>query len=90
MAIYTITLNAAEDKALKVIALSAQDWIDNAVHERCRIAIEEIVNAEVQRKLAAGQSITGSNDDIVLAANIESAAARQARLEAEQAASQGA
>jgi len=83
MATYTITLSAAEDKALKVIALSAQDWIDNAVHERCRIAIEEIVNAEVQRKLAAGQSITGSKDDIVLAANIESAAARQARLEAE-------
>lgn len=83
MATYTITLSAAEDKALHVVALSAQDWIDNAVHERCRIAIEEIVNAEVQRKLAAGQSITGSKDDIVLAANIESAAARQARLEAE-------
>jgi hypothetical protein len=90
MATYTITLSAAEDKALKVIALSAQDWIDNAVHERCRIAIDEIVNAEVQRKLAAGQPITGSKDDIVLAANIESAADRQARLDAEQAASQGA
>jgi hypothetical protein len=88
MATYTITLSAAEDKALKVIALSAQDWIDNAVHERCRIAIEEIVNAEVQRKLAAGQPITGSKDDIVLAANIESAAARQARLEAERVAQQ--
>lgn len=90
MATYTITLSAAEDKALKAVAVSAQDWIDNAVHERCRIAIDEIVNAEVQRKLAAGQSITGSKDDIVLAANIESAAERQARLEAEQAASQGA
>jgi hypothetical protein len=83
MATYTITLSAAEDKALHVVALSAQDWIDNAVHERCRVAIDEIVNAEVQRKLAAGQPITGSKDDIVLAANIESAAARQARLEAE-------
>jgi hypothetical protein len=90
MATYTITLSAAEDKALKSVAVSAQDWIDNAVHERCRVAIEEIVNAEVQRKLAAGQSITGSKDDIVLAANIESAAERNARAEAEQAASQGA
>jgi hypothetical protein len=88
MATYTITLSAAEDKALHAVALSAQDWIDNAVHERCRIAIDEIVNAEVQRKLAAGQSITGSKDDIVLAANIESAAARNARLEAEQVAQQ--
>ena len=88
MATYTITLSDAEDKALHAVALSAQDWIDNAVHERCRIAIDEIVNAEVQRKLAAGQSITGSKDDIVLAANIESAAARNARLEAEQVAQQ--
>jgi len=84
MTTYTITLSAAEDKALHAIAISAQDWIDNAVHERCRIAMDEIVNAEVQRKLAAGQPITGSKDDIVMAAEIESAAQRQARMEAEQ------
>jgi hypothetical protein len=84
MATYTITLSNAEDKALNAVAISAQDWIDNAIHERCRIAIEEIVNAEVQRKLAAGESITGSKEDIVLAADIESAAERNARLEAEQ------
>lgn len=83
MATYTITLSDAEDKALNVVAISAQDWIDNAVHERCRIAIDEIVNAEVQRKLTAGEPITGSKDDIVMAADIESAAERQARMEAE-------
>ena len=86
MTTYTITLSDAEDKALHVVAMSAQDWIDNAVHERCRIAIEEIVAAEVQRKLAAGEAITGSKDDIVMAANVESAAERQARMEAEMAA----
>ena len=86
MTTYTITLSDAEDKALHVVAMSAQDWIQNAVHERCRIAIEEIVAAEVQRKLAAGESITGSKDDIVMAATVESAAERQARMEAEQAA----
>ena len=69
--------------------MSAQDWIDNAVHERCRIAMEEIVAAEVQRKLAAGEAITGSKDDIVMAANVESAAQRQARMEAEMAAQAG-
>jgi hypothetical protein len=83
MATYTITLSDAEDKALKTVALSAQDWIDNAVHERCRLAIDEIVNAEVQRKLAAGEPITGSKEDIVMAADIESAAERQTRMEAE-------
>ena len=84
MATYTITLSAAEEKALNVVAISAQDWIDNVVHERCRLAIDEIVNAEVQRKLAAGEPISGSKEDIVIAADIESAAERQARLEAEQ------
>jgi hypothetical protein len=83
---YTITLTDAEDKALGVVAFSQQDWIDNAVHERCRIAMEEIVNAEVQRKLAAGEPITGTKEDIVIAAQVESAAERQARMEAEMAA----
>ena len=86
MTTYTITLSAAENKALGVVALSQNDWIQNAVKERCRIAIEEIVAAEVQRKLAAGEAITGSKDDIVMAANVESAAERQTRMEAEQAA----
>lgn len=79
----TITLSDAEFKALGVATLSQQEWINNAVHERCRIAIDEIVNAEVQRKLSAGEPITGSKEDIVLAANVESAADRQVRMEAE-------
>ena len=77
---YTITLSDAENKALGYVAVSQQDWIDNAVHERCRIAIEEIVNAEVQRKLAAGETISGTKDDIVLAAPIKSAAERNAKI----------
>jgi len=80
---YTITLTHAEDKALSVIAFDQNEWIQNAVHERCRIAIDEIVQAEVQRKLAAGEPITGSKEDIVLAAVVETAAERQARFEKE-------
>lgn len=82
MKTYTITLTDAEDKALGFVAFSQQDWINNAIHERCRIAIEEIVAAEVQRKLANNESITGTKDDIVMAAPIQSAAERQAELEA--------
>ena len=83
---YTITLSDAQDKALSVVALDQQDWIENAVFERCRISIEEIVNAEVQRKLEANEPISGSKEDIVLAADIETAAEKQARLLAEEAA----
>lgn len=82
----TVTVSDAEFKALEVVAISAQDWVDNVVHNRCEMAIEEIVAAEVQRKIAAGETISGSKEDIVMAANIESAAQRQARFEAEQAA----
>jgi len=71
---YTITLSDAENKALGYIAVSQQDWIDNVVHERCRIAIEEILAQEVQRKLAIGESISGSKEDIIMAAPIKSAA----------------
>ena len=80
---YTVTLSDAENKALGFVAFSQQEWIDNAIHERCRIAIEEIVNAEVQRKLAAGESISGSKEDIVNAAPIQSAAERQAEFDAQ-------
>ena len=84
MTTYTITLSAAEDKALGFTAVSQQEWIDNVVHERCRLAIEEIIAAEVQRLLAAGQPITGTKDDIVMNAPIKSAAERQAEFIAAQ------
>jgi hypothetical protein len=74
MAQYTITLSDAEDKAIHVVALDAQEWIENAVHNRCRLAIEEIVAAEVQRITSIGGTISGTKDDIVLNAPIKSAA----------------
>jgi hypothetical protein len=80
---YTITLSTAEDKALKSVAVSAQDWIDNVIHERCRLAIEAIVASEIQRKLAAGETISGSKEDIVIAAPIKSAAELDAERQAE-------
>jgi hypothetical protein len=90
MTTYTITLTDAEDKALHTVAISAQSWIDNAVHERCRIAMEEIFIAEAQRISANGGELSGTKEDIVMAANVETAAQRQARFEAEQAARLGA
>jgi hypothetical protein len=79
----TVTLTDAEFKALEVVAVSAQDWVDNVVHHRCEAAIDEIVAAEVQRKLAAGETISGSKEEIVLAANLETGAEKNARLQAE-------
>lgn len=73
---YTVTLTDAQDKALGYIALSQEQWINNAVSERCRIAIDEIVASEVERLLSSGQTISGSKEDIVINAQIKSAADR--------------
>jgi hypothetical protein len=83
MTTYTITLSAAQDKALGFVAVSQDEWIQNAVHHRCYAAIEEIVAAEVQRKLAANETISGSKEEIVNSAPIKSAVERQAERQAE-------
>lgn len=83
---YQITLSAAENAALSYAALSQDDWIQNAVHERCRIAIEEIVQITVAKCLETNTQIPGSKDEMVTLAFqqgwVKSAADRQAEAEA--------
>jgi hypothetical protein len=62
---YIINLTETEDKALSYAAMSQDAWIQNAVHERCRIAIDEIVGIAVQHFLATGVQIPGSKEEIV-------------------------
>ena len=81
---YTVTLTDAEDKALSVVAISQQEWIDNAVKNRCRISKEEIVASEIKRIRESGGTISGTDDEIVMAATVETAAEKQARIEAEE------
>jgi hypothetical protein len=94
MTTYTITLTAAEDTALAYAALSQQDWIDNAVTERARLAIEEIVALTVQKCLDTDTAIPGSKDAMVTLAFeqgwVKTAAQRNADAEAAMAEMQGA
>ena len=87
MAKYTITLTEAEDKALSHAAQSQDNWIQNAVHERCRVAIEEIVTLTVQKCLDTNTAIPGSKDAMVELAFtkgwVKTAAQRVAEAEAE-------
>lgn len=96
---YTITLTQSENDALAYAALSQDDWIQNAVHERCRIAIDEIAKICVEQCLANNIQIPGSKDAMVDLAFqngwVITAAQRQAQMEAaraqaEAAATQGA
>ena len=80
----TITLTEAQEKALAFVAASPQEWAENAVHNRCRIAIDEIYAAEVARMTAdpAITSIPADKEAVVLAADIQSVAERQTTSEA--------
>ena len=62
---YTITLTETENKALGYVAMNQQDWMDNAAHERCRIAIDEIAALTVQKCLESNIQIPSSKDDMV-------------------------
>jgi len=85
MATYTITLTDAEDKALRYVAFDPQDWIDNAVHNRCRQAVDQIYTEEVERMTndPSVESISANKEQVVLAAEIQSAAERQAQSESD-------
>lgn len=65
MAMYSVTLSDAEDKALSWASFSQQEWIDNVVHERCRIAIDEIVKIGVEKCFEAGIQVPASKDAMV-------------------------
>jgi len=75
---FIVTLTNAELKALSFVAVDPQDWIDNVVHERCRVAMEDIFTAEVARMVADPNttSIPADREQVVLDANIKSAKER--------------
>ena len=80
MTTLTIELTPTQEKALAFAVASPQEWAENAVHNRCRIAIDEIYATEVARMTADPEitSIPADKDAVVLAADIQSAAERNA------------
>lgn len=90
MSNYIITLTQTENTALSCVAMSQDDWIQNVVHDRCRTAIDEIVQIAVAKCLETNTPIPGTKDEIVALAFtnewVKTAAQRQAEYEAEMAA----
>jgi len=62
---YNITLTDAENQALGYAAVDPEEWISNAVKQRARIAVDEIVKIAVEKFLEANETIPGSKDEIV-------------------------
>lgn len=80
MSQFTITISAEEEKALSTCIISIQDWIDNAIHNRARIAIDSVVE-DVTDKKAKKVSL---DEKLLIVKNavIETAIERNAKFEA--------
>lgn len=68
MTVYTINYTQAEDLAMSYIAASVDEWIQNAAHDRARIAIDDIVKITVEKCLENNIQIPGSKEEMVLLA----------------------
>lgn len=83
----TITLTATQLKGLEYIANTPQDWADNALTERARVATDEIVSIYTSRALDEGVQIPATRELIVADAFtrgwVETAAQRQAASDAD-------
>jgi hypothetical protein len=86
----TINLTDTQYKGLEYAAFSPQEWAENAVTERCRIANDEIVQTTVAYCLDNGIQVPTTREEIVAYAFdngvVKTAAVRQAEAEAEAAA----
>jgi len=85
----TIELTDTQYKGLEYAALSPQDWAENAITERCRIANDEIVDITVKHCLDNGIQVPTTREEVVAYAFdneiVKSAATRNAEAEAEMA-----
>jgi len=61
----TITLTDTQLKGLEYCAMSPQDWAENAVTNRARIANDEIVQMYTNRALDEGVQIPATRELIV-------------------------
>jgi len=83
----TIELTDTQYKGLEYAALSPQEWADNAVTNRARIANDEIVQLTVQHCLDNDIQVPATRELIVAYAFdndvVKTAAVRQAEVEAQ-------
>ena len=65
---YTVGITTGEYKALQYVMVDQNDWIENAIKNRARIASDEIVNKYTQFKINKGEAITAVGTTAVIEA----------------------
>ena len=65
---YTVGITTGEYKALQYVMIDQNDWIENAIKNRARIASDEIVNLYSQFKISKGEAITAVGTTAVIEA----------------------
>ena len=84
----TITLTDTQYKGLQYAALDPQDWADNALTNRARIANDEIILMYTNRALDEGVAIPATRELIVADAFTRGWAKTAAQINAEAEASE--
>jgi len=83
--VYNVILTDAENLALSYVSVSQNEWIDNVVHDRCRIAIDDVVAKALEKSIETSTPLPTSKDEIVSLAFekgwIKSASDRQQDIE---------
>ena len=65
---YTVGITTGEYKALQHVMIDQNDWVNNALKTRARIASDEIVNIYTNYKINKGEAITAVGTTAVIEA----------------------
>ena len=65
---YTVGITTGDYKALQYVMVDQNDWIENAIKNRARIASDEILNLYTQFKINKGEAITAVGTTAVIEA----------------------
>ena len=65
---YTVGITTGEYKALQYVMIDQNDWVNNALTERARIATEEIQTLYTNFKISKGEAITAVGSTAIIEA----------------------
>ena len=65
---YTVGITTAEYKALQSVTADQKGWLENAIQNRARIAIETIQNNYTTFKINKGEAITAVGTTAIIEA----------------------